>query len=93
MDDALPTVFKWEGGGKEVSIAGTFSDWKPIKMCSSHGDFVTIINVPEVPHEIVQNARISNTSFTRESTNTNLLSMVRKLSTITVLKTNQMKRM
>ena len=47
-ENALPTVFKWEGGGKDVFITGTFSDWKPLKMCSSHGDFVTIINVPEV---------------------------------------------
>lgn len=28
----LPTVFKWDGGGKEVAICGTFSDWKPIPM-------------------------------------------------------------
>lgn len=24
----LPTVFKWEGGGKEVYISGTFNGWK-----------------------------------------------------------------
>lgn len=36
------------GGGKEVFITGTFSEWKPIKMCNSHGDFVAIIDVPEV---------------------------------------------
>jgi 5'-AMP-activated protein kinase regulatory beta subunit len=47
-ENALPTVFKWEGGGKEVFITGTFSDWKPIKMCASHGDFVAIVDVPEV---------------------------------------------
>lgn len=28
----LPTVFRWEGGGKQVSISGTFSEWKPIPM-------------------------------------------------------------
>ena len=28
----LPTVFKWEGGGKDVFISGTFSDWKPVPM-------------------------------------------------------------
>lgn len=28
----LPTVFRWEGGGKQVFISGTFSDWKPIPM-------------------------------------------------------------
>jgi len=51
--NALPTVFKWEKehGGKNVYIKGTFSDWKPIKMSHSHGDFVTIINIPEGEHE------------------------------------------
>ena len=24
----LPTVFKWEGGGKEVALAGSFNGWK-----------------------------------------------------------------
>lgn len=24
----LPTVFKWEGGGKEVFITGTFNNWQ-----------------------------------------------------------------
>lgn len=28
----FPTVFKWDGGGKEVFISGTFSNWKPIPM-------------------------------------------------------------
>lgn len=28
----LPTVFKWEGGGKDVAISGTFSNWKPVPM-------------------------------------------------------------
>lgn len=28
----LPTVFRWEGGGKQVFISGTFSEWKPIPM-------------------------------------------------------------
>ncbi|RWS00711.1 5'-AMP-activated protein kinase subunit beta-1-like protein [Dinothrombium tinctorium] len=50
-ENALPTVFKWEGGGKEVYITGTFSEWKPIKMCPSHGDFIAIVDVPEGIHE------------------------------------------
>ena len=37
----LPTVFKWEGGGKQVMISGSFSNWKTIPMVKSHGDFVT----------------------------------------------------
>lgn len=27
-DRVLPTVFKWEGGGKQVYVCGTFNDWK-----------------------------------------------------------------
>lgn len=29
---ALPTVFRWEGGGKQVYISGTFSEWKTLPM-------------------------------------------------------------
>ncbi|XP_064470688.1 5'-AMP-activated protein kinase subunit beta-1-like [Ornithodoros turicata] len=47
----LPTVFKWEGGGKDVSISGTFTNWKPIPMVHSHGDFVVILDVPEGDHQ------------------------------------------
>lgn len=47
----LPTVFKWEKGGKDVSICGTFTQWKPIQMVKSHGDFVIILDVPEGEHE------------------------------------------
>lgn len=47
----LPTVFKWDGGGKEVFISGTFSEWKALPMVKSHGDFVTIIDLPEGEHE------------------------------------------
>lgn len=48
---ALPTVFKWDGGGKQVYISGTFSKWKALPMVKSHGDFVTIIDLPEGEHE------------------------------------------
>jgi len=50
-DKVFPTVFKWEGGGKQVLISGTFSNWKTIPMVKSHGDFVTIIDLPEGEHE------------------------------------------
>ncbi|KAJ8984359.1 hypothetical protein NQ317_003506 [Molorchus minor] len=46
-----PTVFRWEGGGKEVCISGTFSNWETIPMVKSHGDFVMIIDLPEGEHE------------------------------------------
>lgn len=47
----FPTVFKWDGGGKQVYISGTFSDWKPIPMVQSHGDFALIVDVPEGDHQ------------------------------------------
>lgn len=48
----LPTVFKWEGGGKEVLLAGSFNGWKTrIPLVKSHGDFYTIIDLPEGEHE------------------------------------------
>ncbi|GLV33082.1 alicorn [Carabus blaptoides fortunei] len=46
-EKVLPTVFRWEGGGKQVYISGTFSEWKVLPMVKSHGDFVTIIDLPE----------------------------------------------
>ncbi|KAJ8308608.1 hypothetical protein KUTeg_013482 [Tegillarca granosa] len=49
---ALPTVFKWEGGGKEVYISGSFNQWKTkIPMAKSHGDFFTIVELPEGDHQ------------------------------------------
>ncbi|XP_030371502.1 5'-AMP-activated protein kinase subunit beta-1 [Scaptodrosophila lebanonensis] len=48
---ALPTVLRWDGGGKNVTISGTFSQWKPIPMVRSHGNFVTIIDLPEGDHQ------------------------------------------
>lgn len=48
---ALPTVFKWDGGGKQVYITGTFTGWKVIPMVRSHADFVTIIDLPEGDHQ------------------------------------------
>lgn len=50
-DKALPTVFRWEGGGKQVYISGTFSEWKTLPMVKSHRDFVTIIDLPEGEHQ------------------------------------------
>lgn len=50
--DARPfKVFKWDGGGRQVYISGTFSGWKTIPMVRSHGDFVTIIDLPEGDHQ------------------------------------------
>ncbi|EDW57272.1 5'-AMP-activated protein kinase subunit beta-1 [Drosophila virilis] len=51
MKTALPTVLRWDYGGKNVTISGTFSKWKPIPMVRSHGNFVTIIDLPEGDHQ------------------------------------------
>lgn len=48
---ALPTVLRWDGGGHNVMISGTFTKWKPIPMVRSHGNFVTIIDLPEGDHQ------------------------------------------
>lgn len=51
-DKLLPTVFKWEGGGKEIFVSGTFNNWKTkIPLAKSHGDFYTIIDLPEGEHQ------------------------------------------
>uniref|UniRef100_A0A182J856 5'-AMP-activated protein kinase subunit beta-1 n=1 Tax=Anopheles atroparvus TaxID=41427 RepID=A0A182J856_ANOAO len=51
QSSTVPTVFKWDGGGKQVYISGTFSQWKALPMVKSHGDFVTIVNIPEGDHQ------------------------------------------
>lgn len=51
ISSVLPTVFKWDGGGKQVFISGTFTGWKVLPMVRSHGDFVTILDIPEGDHE------------------------------------------
>ncbi|XP_065370389.1 5'-AMP-activated protein kinase subunit beta-1 [Calliphora vicina] len=48
---ALPTVLRWDGGGQNVMISGTFTQWKPVPMVRSHANFVTIIDLPEGDHQ------------------------------------------
>ncbi|XP_071961921.1 5'-AMP-activated protein kinase subunit beta-2-like [Antedon mediterranea] len=49
---ALPTVFHWNGGGKNVFLSGSFNQWKTkIPMSKSTGEFVTIVELPEGKHE------------------------------------------
>ena len=48
----LPTVFKWEKGGKQVFLSGSYDDWKSkTQLSKSHGDFYTIIDLPEGTHQ------------------------------------------
>jgi len=48
----LPTVFKWSGGGKNISVSGSFDQWKSkIPMVKSHGDFYAIVDLEQGMHE------------------------------------------
>jgi len=49
---ALPTVFRWEGGGTKVYVSGSFYNWQHrVPLIKSHGDFSTIIELPEGEHQ------------------------------------------
>lgn len=49
--DDIPTVFKWEHGGKNVYITGTFNNWeRQIKMHRSGNDFTYIHNLKRGEH-------------------------------------------
>lgn len=48
----IPTVFRWENGGNEVFLSGSFTDWNArIPMNSSLDEFTTIIELPEGEHQ------------------------------------------
>ena len=47
--DAVPTVFRWEHGGRQVYITGTFNNWEQqIPMHRSGNDFTYIHNLKKV---------------------------------------------
>ncbi|XP_064424162.1 5'-AMP-activated protein kinase subunit beta-1 isoform X1 [Latimeria chalumnae] len=49
---ARPTVFRWTGGGKEVYLSGTFTNWNTkIPLIRSHNNFVAILDLPEGEHQ------------------------------------------
>ena len=49
--DTVPTVFRWEHGGKQVFITGTFNNWsKKVEMHRSRNDFTFIADVPRGQH-------------------------------------------
>lgn len=49
--EIVPMVFKWEHGGREVGITGTFNNWgKQIPMHRSGNDFTYIANLPRGHH-------------------------------------------
>eukprot|EP00794_Sanderia_malayensis_P000343 gene343-976_t len=48
----VPTVFRWEYGGKEVYLSGSFNEWKTrIPMSYSGGEFNAIIELLEGEHQ------------------------------------------
>ena len=50
-DDTIPTVFRWEHGGTNVFVTGTFNGWsKQIPMHRSGNDFTYIHNLKKGKH-------------------------------------------
>lgn len=50
-DDTVPTVFRWEHGGRQVYITGTFNGWsRQIPMHRSGNDFTYIHNLRRGKH-------------------------------------------
>jgi len=50
-DDTVPTVFRWEHGGRQVYITGTFNGWsRQIPMHRSGNDFTYIHNLNRGKH-------------------------------------------
>jgi 5'-AMP-activated protein kinase, regulatory beta subunit len=50
-DDIIPTVFKWDHGGKNVYITGTFNNWeKQLPMHRSGNEFSYVYNVKRGKH-------------------------------------------
>jgi len=50
-EDTVPTVFRWEHGGRQVYITGTFNDWsRQIPMHRSGNDFTYIHNLKRGKH-------------------------------------------
>jgi len=50
-DDLVPTVFRWDHGGREVFITGTFNNWETqIPMHRSGNDFTYIHNLRKGKH-------------------------------------------
>lgn len=52
MSRELPTVFRWDGKGKDVYISGSYDNWTTkIPLVKSRHDFFTIIDLPEGAHQ------------------------------------------
>lgn len=50
-EDVVPTVFKWDHGGRNVYITGTFNNWeRQLPMHKSGNDFTYIFNLKKGKH-------------------------------------------
>ena len=50
-EPVVPTVFRWEHGGRHVYITGTFNNWeRQIAMHRSGNDFTYVHNLPKGKH-------------------------------------------
>jgi len=50
-EDEVPTVFRWEHGGRQVFVTGTFNNWsKQMPMHRSGNDFTYIHNLTKGQH-------------------------------------------
>lgn len=48
----FPVVFRWDSGGRDVSVSGSFNNWQSKwQLHSSQGDLSTIVELPEGPHQ------------------------------------------
>eukprot|EP01135_Chromosphaera_perkinsii_P001222 Nk52_evm21s162 gene=Nk52_evmTU21s162 len=48
----VPTVLRWNGGGRNVFVTGTFNNWQErIRLVKSHEEFSAIINLPPGSHQ------------------------------------------
>lgn len=51
LDSVVPTVFKWDHGGRNVYITGTFNNWeRQIPMHRSGNDFTYVHNLKRGKH-------------------------------------------
>lgn len=48
---SVPTVFRWENGGKKVELSGSFTQWHKIPMKKTADEFFLVINLEEGVHE------------------------------------------
>jgi 5'-AMP-activated protein kinase regulatory beta subunit len=50
--ERYPAVFRWTGAGEDVSLSGSFNNWRTkIPLVKSHGEFYTVVEVCEGTHQ------------------------------------------